>query len=190
MTKIHSDVLASSILSGYVPVLTSLGMSAEGQALNINADVAALELAKEIHPLKILFINTTAGMLDGDKKLIPRIRLTEEYDGLMKQPWVKHGTRLKLKEMKSCLDALPASSSISIISPENVAAELFESRGLGTHISKGEKVVAHTSLDTVDLIRVKSLLEGSFQAPLKPTYFEELAPRLHRIYLTESNDVC
>lgn len=189
VTKIHTDVLASSILSGYVPVLTSLGISADGQAYNINADIAALELAKEIHPLKILFINTTAGMLDGNGKLIPRIRLTEEFDGLMKQPWVKHGTRLKLKEIKNCLDALPASTSVSIISPENVPAELFESRGLGTHISKGERVVAHTSLDTVDLIRVKALLEGSFKAPLKPTYFQELAPRVHRIYLSESNDV-
>jgi len=190
VTKIHSDVLASSILSGYVPVLTSLGMSPEGQVLNINADVAALELAKEIHPLKILFINTTAGMLDGDGKLITRIRLSEEYDNLMKQPWVKHGTRLKLREFKNCLDALPPSASVSIVSPENVPAELFEPRGLGTHISKGERVVSHSSLEHVDLGRVRTLLEESFKAPLKPTYFEELAKRLHRIYITESNDVC
>ena len=190
VTKIHSDALTSSVLSGYVPVLTSLGMSAEGQALNINADIAALELAKEIHPLKILFINTTAGMLDGDGKLIPRIRMSEEYDHLMKQPWVKHGTRLKIKEIKNCLDALPSSTSVSIVSPENVPAELFEPRGLGTHISKGERVIAHTNLDTVDVGRVRALLEGSFKAPLKPTYFEELAKRIHRIYITESNDVC
>lgn len=148
VTKINSDVLASAILSGYIPVLTSLGLSPEGQVLNINADVAALELAKEIHPLKILFINTTAGMLDGDGKLITRIRLSEEYDNLMKQPWVKHGTRLKIKEFKNCLDSLPPSSSVSICSPENVPAELFEPRGLGTHISKGERVITHTSLDT------------------------------------------
>ncbi len=101
VTKIHTDSIASCVLGGYVPVLTSLGLSAEGQILNINADVAALELAKEIHPLKILFINTTAGMLDGDGKLIPRIRLEEEYEYLMKQPWVKHGTKLKIREIKS-----------------------------------------------------------------------------------------
>lgn len=188
VSKIHSDVLASSILSGYIPVLTSLGMSTDGQMLNINADVAALELAKEIHPLKILFINTTAGMLNGDGKLINRIRLSEEYDDLMKQPWVKHGTRLKIKEIKSCLDALPPSSSVSIVSPENVAAELFEPRGLGTHISKGERVVAHTSLDHLDLGKIKTLLESAFKAPLKQDYFEELKKRLHRIYITESND--
>lgn len=190
VTRIHTDALASCILTGYVPVLTSLGMSAEGQVLNINADVAALELAKEIHPLKILFINTTAGMLDGNGKLMTSIRMNEQYDELMKQPWVKHGTRLKLKEFKSCLDHLPASTTISITSPENVPAELFESRGLGTHISKGERVQAHKSLETVDLEKVRGLLEGSFKAPLKPQYFHDLATRVHRIYISESHDVC
>eukprot|EP01111_Echinosteliopsis_oligospora_P012073 TRINITY_DN4102_c0_g1_i1.p1 TRINITY_DN4102_c0_g1~~TRINITY_DN4102_c0_g1_i1.p1 ORF type:complete len:694 (+),score=223.34 TRINITY_DN4102_c0_g1_i1:60-2141(+) len=128
--------IASAILDGYVPVLTSLGLSpSTGQILNINADVAALELAKTIQPLKIMFINTTAGMLDGAGQLMTRIVLNDEYENLLKQPWVKHGTRLKLKEIKNCLDQLPPSSSVSITSPSHAISELHSPTGLGTFIS-------------------------------------------------------
>jgi N-acetyl-gamma-glutamyl-phosphate reductase/acetylglutamate kinase len=154
--------------------------------LNINADVAALELAKEIRPLKIIFLNTTGGMLDGNGKLINRIRLEEEFDQLMKQPWVKHGTRLKIKEFKACLDALPPSSTVSITAPEHLASELFDSHGLGTHITRGERVIQYDSLDAIDLEQIRALIENSFQRSLVANYFIDLRPRLHRIYLIES----
>lgn len=189
VTRINTDTLASCILSGYIPVLTSLGQTPEGQLLNINADVAALELAKEIQPLKIIFLNTTGGMLDGNGKLIERIRLQEEYDHLMTLPWVKHGTRLKIKEIKNCLDKLPNASSVTLTAPEHLSTELFESKGLGTHISRGEKVEKYTSLDQVDVERVRALIESSFEKKLTPNYFEELKSRLHAIYITDSHEV-
>lgn len=40
-----------------MPVLTSLGLSSTGQVLNINADVAARELAISLQPLKVVFIS-------------------------------------------------------------------------------------------------------------------------------------
>ncbi len=50
-------------------------------------------------------------------------------------------------------------------------------------------MIAHKSLETVDLDRVRKLLEESFGVPLKPTYFQELAKRVHCVYLTESYEV-
>lgn len=187
--RINTDTLASCIISGYIPVLTSLGQTAEGQMLNINADVAALELAKEIQPLKILFLNTTNGILDGNKKLIQSIRIEEEYDHLMAQPWVKHGTRLKIKEIKNCLDKLPSASSVSLTSPENLPVELFESKGLGTHISRGERVTKYEKLDTLDIQAVGQLIEASFEKILTPGYFKELSGRLHSIYIAGNYEV-
>ncbi|EGC36489.1 acetylglutamate kinase [Dictyostelium purpureum] len=145
VTKIHTNALASCITNDYVPVISSLAMTPEGQVLNINADVAALELAKSINPLKILFINTTAGMKDGDGKVMQHIRLDEQYDGLMKQPWVKHGTKLKLKEFKSCLDVLPPSTSITITSPDLLMKELFSKKGSGTTVERGEVMLSSES---------------------------------------------
>ncbi|EFA79524.1 acetylglutamate kinase [Heterostelium album PN500] len=145
VTKILTDGLASCIGSDYIPVISSLAMTEHGQVLNINADVAALELAKAIRPLKILFINTTAGMKDGDGKVMRHIVLDQQYDNLMKQPWVKHGTKLKLKEFKNCLDNLPLSTSITITSPELLQKELFTKSGSGTTVEKGISILTEES---------------------------------------------
>ncbi|KAM9985961.1 hypothetical protein ACTFIZ_002245 [Dictyostelium cf. discoideum] len=160
VTKIHTDALASCITNDYVPVISSLAMTPEGQVLNINADVAALELAKSINPLKILFINTTAGMKDGDGKVMQHIKLDEQYAELMKQPWVKHGTKLKLKEFKSCLDVLPPSTSITITSPDLLMKELFAKDGSGTTVERGEVMHSHES-PSFDETKFFALIEKS-----------------------------
>ncbi|KAK5580337.1 hypothetical protein RB653_000353 [Dictyostelium firmibasis] len=160
VTKIHTDALASCITNDYVPVISSLAMTPEGQVLNINADVAALELAKSINPLKILFINTTAGMKDGDGKVMQHIKLDEQYAELMKQPWVKHGTKLKLKEFKSCLDVLPPSTSITITSPDLLMKELFAKDGHGTTVERGEVMHSHES-PAFDETKFCALIEKS-----------------------------
>jgi N-acetyl-gamma-glutamyl-phosphate reductase/acetylglutamate kinase len=42
-----------------------LAESTEGQILNVNADIAAGELAKELEPLKIVFLNEKGGLFHG-----------------------------------------------------------------------------------------------------------------------------
>jgi len=46
--------------------------------LNINADIAASEIAKVIKPLKIVYLSEKGGLTDGDGKLIPVINLNAE----------------------------------------------------------------------------------------------------------------
>ncbi|KAF2071442.1 hypothetical protein CYY_007234 [Polysphondylium violaceum] len=145
VTKIFTDSLASCIASDYVPVLSSLAMTEHGQVMNVNADIAALELAKAINPLKIVFINTTAGMKDGDGKVMQHIKLDEQYDELMKQPWVKYGTKLKLRVFKSTLDVLPPSTSITLTSPALLVKELFAKHGSGTTVERGEVMLSNES---------------------------------------------
>nr|AOE43290.1 arginine [Synstelium polycarpum] len=155
VTKILTDAIASCISGDYVPVVSSLAMTPEGQVLNINADVAALELARAISPLKIVFINTTAGMKDGEGRVMRHIVLDQQYDELMKQPWVKHGTKLKLKEFKNCLDHLPRSTSITITSPALLQTELFAKNGSGTTVERGNAILTN---DSVCFDRLSSLL--------------------------------
>lgn len=45
--------------------MCSLAESEEGQILNVNADVAAGELAKEVEPLKIVYLNEKGGLFHG-----------------------------------------------------------------------------------------------------------------------------
>ena len=88
----------------------------------MNADVAAGELARALQPLKIVYLSEKGGLFNGDtKEKISAINLDEEYEDLMsgRHWWVRHGTRLKIKEMNDLLADLPRTSSVAIIHVRN-----------------------------------------------------------------------
>ena len=65
ITKVDRRPIEASIRAGALPILCSLAESEEGQILNVNADIAAGELAKEIEPMKIVFVNEKGGLFHG-----------------------------------------------------------------------------------------------------------------------------
>ncbi|GMM56311.1 bifunctional acetylglutamate kinase/N-acetyl-gamma-glutamyl-phosphate reductase [Maudiozyma humilis] len=154
---VNKDAIESSIKAGALPILTSLAETPSGQMLNVNADVAAGELARVFEPLKIVYLNEKGGIINGEtKEKISMINLDEEYDGLMKQSWVKYGTKLKIKEIKELLDYLPRSSSVAIINVQDLQKELFTDSGAGTMIRRGYKLLKRSSLaefPSTDLLR-------------------------------------
>ncbi|MCJ1476197.1 Protein arg-6, mitochondrial [Lambiella insularis] len=147
INKVDKKPIEAAIQAGCLPILTSMAETPEGQVLNVNADVAAGELARALQPLKIVYLSEKGGLFNGDtKEKISAINLDEEYDHLMTQWWVRHGTRLKIKEMKELLVDLPRSSSVAIIHPADLQKELFTDTGAGTLIRRGNKVHVNTSL--------------------------------------------
>jgi bifunctional N-acetylglutamate synthase/kinase len=187
VTRVHLETIESSIRAGHLPILASLGETASGQILNINADVAARSLATQIQPFKIIFLTETGGLLDEHGKVISAINLVEDYASLMEQPWVHSGMRLKVQEIKGLLEGLPHSSSVSITSPDHLARELFTHRGSGTLIRQGERVVRHEGADDfarIDQARLRALLEECFKRTLSANYFDK--KRFFRIYLADS----
>ena len=147
INKVDKNPIEAAIRAGCLPILTSMAETPEGQVLNVNADVAAGELARALQPLKIVYLSEKGGLFNGDtKEKISAINLDEEYDHLMTQWWVRHGTRLKIKEMKELLVDLPRSSSVAIIHPADLQKELFTDTGAGTLIRRGNKVHVNTAL--------------------------------------------
>ncbi|SCU85975.1 LADA_0D11276g1_1 [Lachancea dasiensis] len=147
ITSVSKDPIEASIKAGALPILTSLAETASGQTLNVNADIAAGELARIFEPLKIVYLNEKGGIINGDtKEKISMINLDEEYEELMKQSWVKYGTKLKIKEIKELLYFLPRSSSVAIINVQDLQKELFTDSGAGTMIRRGYKLVKRSNL--------------------------------------------
>ncbi len=182
--RVHLDPIASAIRSGTLPILAPLGETKTGQIVNINADVAARELARRIEPYKVVFLTPTGGLLDGDGALIPSINLSEEFDHLMDQPWLQGGMRLKLQEIKDLLDVLPLDSSVSITASDQLARELFTHRGSGTLVRRGEQILSFDGWEGIDRERLTDLLERCFQKKLVDGYFESTNPT--HIFLTEN----
>ncbi|KAH8996686.1 bifunctional acetylglutamate kinase/N-acetyl-gamma-glutamyl-phosphate reductase [Lactarius akahatsu] len=159
IVRVDKRPLEASIRAGALPILTSLAESADGQILNVNADIAAGELAKEVEPLKIVFLNEKGGLFHGvTSEKLDIINLDEEYNDLMKQPWVKYGTKLKLREIKELLDHLPRSSSVAIISADSLQKELFTDSGAGTLIRRGYKLFKHDSIDLLGADRLRQVI--------------------------------
>ena len=159
ITKVDKRPIEAAIRAGCLPILCSLAETPEGQILNVNADVAAGELAKEVEPLKIVYLNDKGGLFHGvTGEKITTINLDEEYDSLMKEPWVKYGTKLKLREIKELLDHLPRTSSVAIIEASMLQKELFTDSGAGTLIRRGYKLFKHSNIDAVGADRVRQVI--------------------------------
>ena len=186
ISKVDTSSVHHALSSGCVPVLTCMGESASGQRLNINADVAAQELAKALKPVKIIYLSQNGGINDQHDKLMPVIDLDTDFQRLMTEPWFRHGNRLKLREIKTLLDALPITSSVAITSAANLPRELFTTKGSGTLVKRSEKILCYTSLNEIDREKLTDLLETAFNGRLHPAYLDQLKPNIHRIYLTES----
>lgn len=175
ITRVDKAPIEAAIKAGCLPILTSLAENAEGQILNVNADVAAGELAKVLEvsqygqigpsaaadllqPMKIVYLNEKGGLFHGvTGKKLSTINLDEEYDALMKESWVKYGTKLKLREIKELLDTLPRTSSVAIISTDMLQKELFTDAGAGTLIRRGYKLYKQDSIEAVGSTQLRTI---------------------------------
>src|SRR5690606_7769322 len=176
--------IEASLQASSIPVIASLGETAGGQILNVNADFVANELVRELQTYKIIFLTGTGGLLDADGKLIDSINLSSEYEHLMQQPWLNGGMKVKIEQIKDLLDHLPLESSVSITRPADLAKELFTHKGSGTLVRRGEKVVRATDWGAFDLDRLRVLIESSFGRRLVPDYFDRT--KLLRAYVSEN----
>ncbi|QGI75260.1 unnamed protein product [Fusarium fujikuroi] len=141
------------ISAGYVPILTSMAEGDDGHLLNVNADVAAAELARTLKPLKVIYLSEKGGLFNGEGKMISQINLDDEFDYLMAQPWCRYGTRLKIREIQDLLNDLPRSSSVAIIHPGNLQKELFTDSGAGTLIRLGNRTRKTSSIKELNDIK-------------------------------------
>lgn len=176
--------IEASLHAGSIPVIASMGETAGGQILNVNADFAANELVQVLQPYKIIFLTGTGGLLDADGQVIDSINLSTEYDHLIAQPWINGGMRVKIEQIKDLLDTLPLTSSVSITKPAELAKELFTHKGSGTLVRRGERVLRVTAWSELDLARMRELIESSFGRTLVADYFERT--RLFRAYVSEN----
>ncbi|KUJ23342.1 bifunctional acetylglutamate kinase/N-acetyl-gamma-glutamyl-phosphate reductase [Mollisia scopiformis] len=194
INKVNKGPIEAAINAGCLPILTSMAETPEGQVLNVNADVAAGELARELQPLKIVYLSEKGGLFNADtNEKISAINLDEEYEHLMSQWWCRYGTRLKIKETKQLLDGLPRTSSVAIIHPADLQKELFTDTGAGTLIRRGNKLATASAISQFeDLEKLKDVLvrdrEGLDARATVDRYVDGLKNRDFKAYFDEPMD--
>lgn len=69
----RNNLLTLLLSNGYIPVLSSIGIDAQGQLLNINADDAAAGVAAAIDARAVVLLTDVSGVLDRNKQVIPEL---------------------------------------------------------------------------------------------------------------------
>jgi acetylglutamate kinase len=103
LTEANVDFLKSLWKAGVVPVASCLGMGADGELYNINADHMAAAAAEFIEADRLIFLTDVAGVLDGEK-VLNKVR-GGEIEEMIRSNKVSGGMILKLEAAKRALAA-------------------------------------------------------------------------------------
>ncbi len=121
------------------PLARELGTQ---QALNVNADLAAAALARELKPVKLVYISDVPGLLqdpDDFSTIIRSINRKEAYQ-LIEQGIIKGGM---IPKVRSAVDALNAGvRKVHFIDgrlPHTLLLEIFTPQGIGTEIVREQR---------------------------------------------------
>jgi acetylglutamate kinase len=117
-----------------IPVIAPIGVGAEGETYNINADTAAGAVAGALAARKLLMLTDVRGVLDGQKELIPS--LSADHARQLIQDGVIAGGMIP--KVETCLQAVARGVDAAVILDGRVAhaiiLELFTEGGFGTQI--------------------------------------------------------
>jgi len=137
ITEVKAEVIHNLINEKFVPVIAPIaaGESMGHPGYNINADLAASQVAKAIGANKVIFLTDTPGVLDNDKNLLSTLS-EEEVQELKDNGTINGGM---VPKVDACLEAIEGGVHKAHIIDGRVEhsmlLELFTSEGIGTQIT-------------------------------------------------------
>lgn len=121
--------------AGYIPVVAPLAIGPDGEALNVNADDAAADLARGLRAAKLLYISDVPGVQDANGDLIS-VLTDEDARRLIAEGVIKGGMIPKVEACLRALDAIERAHIVDGGEPHVLIRELFTHRGAGTMIER------------------------------------------------------
>jgi len=118
--------------SDLIPVIAPIGVSREGETININADTFASALAARMKAKRLLLLTDVEGVLDKNKQLVHELSI-EEARQLIQSGAISGGM---IPKIEGCIEVVEAGvEGVVIIDgrvPHCVLLELFTTHGVGT----------------------------------------------------------
>ena len=127
-----SDIAFDKI---HIPLIAPIGIAADGKAMNINADLAAAGIARDLQAEKLIFMTSAAGVLDASDQLLTAIS-PEKTKQLIEQGVIQAGM---LPKVQCAFDAITHGVHAAHIIDGRVQhallLELLTDEGVGTLIT-------------------------------------------------------
>jgi len=134
--EIDSNTLLKIIKEKKIPIMVPMGIGDDKKIYNINADIAAGTVAKELNSRRLLLMTDVEGVLDKNKNLISEIN-SAVAEEMLKDGDISGGM---IPKINTCLDAVNNGVTGVVIvdgrKPHSILFELFSDKGAGTLIRK------------------------------------------------------
>lgn len=142
ITKINSKVLDLISKDEYIPVVAPIGVGANGESYNINADTVAGEIAAALQAEKLILLTDVEGVKPsrGSDEIIPALTI-DEVHRLIEEKVIEGGM---IPKVLGCVDAVEKGVGRTHIIdgriPHCILLEIFTYKGIGTMIMKDKKL--------------------------------------------------
>ncbi len=137
-TKVDPQLIEALIRSelDYIPVVAPIGVSAQGETFNINADTVAGALAGALKAKRMLMLTDIKGVLDGEGELIREMTVDQARELIASGV----ATGGMIPKLENAIHAIEAGVEAVVIldgrRPHAMLVELFSEHGAGTLISR------------------------------------------------------
>lgn len=134
VTKVNPTVLQMVEDSFVIPVIAPVGISEEGESLNINADFVASEVAQALNAEKLILMTDVDGVKNNQGELLTKIT-GKEIDYLIEEGIVTGGMIPKIKCAQSAVrKGVGSAHIIDGRTQHALLLEIFTNQGVGTLI--------------------------------------------------------
>ena len=140
ITKINIQPVFDLLEKGYIPVISTLGCDADGNAYNINGDTAAACVAGALNAERLIMLSDIPGILrdkDDPATLIPEMTILEAAK--LRDDGVISGGMIP--KVECCVDAIRKGVKKVIIMdgrvPHSILMEILTDEGAGTMVMGG-----------------------------------------------------
>jgi acetylglutamate kinase len=138
VVRIDPGIVQRLLAEDMIPVVSSIGVDADGQALNINADTVAGALGGALRAEKVIFLTDVAGLMgdiDDPATLVARATVADLESGIASGA-ISGGM---IPKVRSCVEAVEAGAASAHLLdgrvPHVLLLELFTDAGIGTMIT-------------------------------------------------------
>ncbi len=135
--KVDIHLVMTLLDSGYVPVISPVGVDSFSQTYNINADYAATAVAGALGAQKLVFLTDVEGILrdkDDPSSIIRRMNAAEARS-LIADGTIRGGM---IPKTECCIDALDRGvKTVHVLDgrlPHSLLLEIFTASGIGTMV--------------------------------------------------------
>lgn len=135
VTKINPQILTRLVYEDmFIPVISPVGVSVEGESLNINADTAACELAIALKAEKLIYLTDVHGIKDSASAVVPLIKF-KDAEKMIEDGVIQGGM---IPKVNSALYAIKSGVGSVVVTggqiQHSVLLEIFTDTGVGTLI--------------------------------------------------------